>query len=249
MLRVRGAIDDETLTEEELRAIAEAKRELVRWRDQWVLVDERDIAAVAGIAGKTGTMPLARAAGAALAGEATVAGHAVDVVPEAARVARSTGSRTRAVPTEIGEPDGFVGQLRPYQARGVGWLSHLEASGFGGCLADDMGLGKTIMVIALALARPASDARGVPDVGDRQLGARDRALRAAASRRAHHGPDRPRTAEALGEALDAGRRSSSRATASSAATARCSSGIEWGRVVLDEAQNIKNPAAQQTRAA
>jgi superfamily II DNA or RNA helicase len=46
-------------------------------------------------------------------------------------------------------PEGFVGELRPYQKDGLGWLGFLQKFGFGGCLADDMGLGKTIQVLAL----------------------------------------------------------------------------------------------------
>lgn len=46
-------------------------------------------------------------------------------------------------------PDGFVGELRPYQKAGLNWLHFLYDYGFGGCLADDMGLGKTIQVLAL----------------------------------------------------------------------------------------------------
>ena len=38
--------------------------------------------------------------------------------------------------------------LRPYQERGVQWLSMLHHYGFGGILADDMGLGKTLQTIA-----------------------------------------------------------------------------------------------------
>jgi len=44
---------------------------------------------------------------------------------------------------------GFVGELRPYQRDGLGWLAFLEKFSFGGCLADDMGLGKTIQVLAM----------------------------------------------------------------------------------------------------
>jgi SNF2 family DNA or RNA helicase len=40
---------------------------------------------------------------------------------------------------------GFTGELRPYQAKGVGWLSFLETWGLGACLADDMGLGKCVL--------------------------------------------------------------------------------------------------------
>ncbi len=53
----------------------------------------------------------------------------------------------------VTEPAGFVGELRPYQREGLGWLGFLERFGFGGCLADDMGLGKTIQVLALLEGR------------------------------------------------------------------------------------------------
>lgn len=46
-------------------------------------------------------------------------------------------------------PDTFVGELRPYQRDGLGWLNFLRTFGLNGCLADDMGLGKTVQVLAL----------------------------------------------------------------------------------------------------
>jgi SNF2 family DNA or RNA helicase len=48
-------------------------------------------------------------------------------------------------------PEGFVGELRPYQTRGHAWLYYLVDQGFGACLADDMGLGKTIQALVLIL--------------------------------------------------------------------------------------------------
>jgi superfamily II DNA or RNA helicase len=50
---------------------------------------------------------------------------------------------------EIEPPAGFVGELRPYQKEGLGWMSFLRRFSFGGCLADDMGLGKTVQVLAM----------------------------------------------------------------------------------------------------
>ncbi len=50
-------------------------------------------------------------------------------------------------------PEGFIGQLRPYQKDGLGWIHFLRQFGFGGCLADDMGLGKTIAALALLESR------------------------------------------------------------------------------------------------
>jgi superfamily II DNA or RNA helicase len=54
-------------------------------------------------------------------------------------------------------PPGFVGQLRPYQREGLGWMKFLRDFRFGGCLADDMGLGKTVQVLALLEERRASE--------------------------------------------------------------------------------------------
>lgn len=45
-------------------------------------------------------------------------------------------------------PQGFRGELRPYQKAGLDWLHFLHEYRFGGILADDMGLGKTIQVLA-----------------------------------------------------------------------------------------------------
>jgi superfamily II DNA or RNA helicase len=50
-------------------------------------------------------------------------------------------------------PAQFIGELRPYQKEGLGWMSFMRRFGFGGCLADDMGLGKTVQVLALLEAR------------------------------------------------------------------------------------------------
>ena len=58
--------------------------------------------------------------------------------------------RLRPMPT----PAGFSGELRPYQQRGLSWLSFLGELGLGGILADDMGLGKTIQLLSLVAGQP-----------------------------------------------------------------------------------------------
>jgi non-specific serine/threonine protein kinase len=45
-------------------------------------------------------------------------------------------------------PRHFRGELRPYQIAGFNWLYFLYYHNFGGCLADDMGTGKTIVTLA-----------------------------------------------------------------------------------------------------
>ncbi|MDR0901331.1 MAG: DEAD/DEAH box helicase [Opitutaceae bacterium] len=44
--------------------------------------------------------------------------------------------------------------LRPYQRRGVEWMSHLADNDCHGLLADEMGLGKTLQVLSLLASRP-----------------------------------------------------------------------------------------------
>ncbi len=51
------------------------------------------------------------------------------------------------------QPEGFIGQLRDYQRKGLGWMHFLRQFSFGGCLADDMGVGKTAQVLALLETR------------------------------------------------------------------------------------------------
>lgn len=57
---------------------------------------------------------------------------------------------------EIERPVGLCAELRPYQMQGVSWLQFLAEFGFGGILADDMGLGKTIQTIAHLLIEKAA---------------------------------------------------------------------------------------------
>ncbi|MBL9138809.1 MAG: DEAD/DEAH box helicase [Verrucomicrobiales bacterium] len=55
---------------------------------------------------------------------------------------------------EVAIPEGFLATLRPYQVEGLQWLQFIREFGIGGVLADDMGLGKTIQTLAhLALEK------------------------------------------------------------------------------------------------
>ena len=56
-----------------------------------------------------------------------------------------------AKPVDVTEPKDLTGELRPYQMTGLKWLWTNVSKGFGCCMADDMGLGKTIQVISLIL--------------------------------------------------------------------------------------------------
>jgi len=66
------------------------------------------------------------------------------------------GAQLRALASPDADPPlpkGFTGELRPYQKTGLGWMTALGETGFGGALADDMGLGKTVQALAYLAAR------------------------------------------------------------------------------------------------
>ena len=53
-------------------------------------------------------------------------------------------------------PAEFKAKLRGYQQEGLGWLQYLRRFHFGGILADDMGLGKTVQTLAHLLLEKAA---------------------------------------------------------------------------------------------
>ncbi|MCP1659986.1 DEAD/DEAH box helicase [Neisseria perflava] len=60
-------------------------------------------------------------------------------------------------------PAGFNGKLRPYQQQGLAWLQFLRDTEHGGILADDMGLGKTAQTLAhILLEKQAGRLKNAP---------------------------------------------------------------------------------------
>ena len=57
---------------------------------------------------------------------------------------------------EVTPPPSFTAELRPYQQYGLDWLQHLRANAMAGILADDMGLGKTAQTLAHIAVEDAS---------------------------------------------------------------------------------------------
>jgi superfamily II DNA or RNA helicase len=79
------------------------------------------------------------------------------------------------------EPETFVGELRPYQREGLGWLHFLDEFSFGGCLADDMGLGKTVQILALLDERRQARGRTPHGAGNGAPRRRARSAKATAA--------------------------------------------------------------------
>ncbi|MEB3348784.1 MAG: DEAD/DEAH box helicase [Cyanobacteriota bacterium] len=158
------------------------------------------------------------------------------------------------IPDPLPAPEGFAGQLRPYQERGLGWLAFLHRFDQGACLADDMGLGKTIQLLAFVQHLKAEQELRRPVLLVAPTSVLTNWKREAAAFtpelevREHYGPRRPSTAPALKKALDG----VDLVLTSYGLLQRDSELLEtvdWQGVVIDEAQAIKNPAAKQSQAA
>jgi hypothetical protein len=143
-------------------------------------------------------------------------------------------------------PRGLNAELRDYQVDGFRWLARLGELGFGACLADDMGLGKTVQLIALLLHR----GRGGPALVIAPTSVCENWLREIArfapslAAKSYAGPAR--------ESLLSGLRPRDVLVAGYATLqqdAEALQVIDWGTVILDEAQFIKNAGAQRTQAA
>lgn len=254
----RLAIGDEPLTDDELAALAAAKAPLVRLRGEWVAVDAEQV--------RRGLEFLQRRpAERTTAGDviALAAGHPDDLdtpLPVTSVVADGwlgdllSGTADRML-QPVRSPDGFQATLRPYQQRGLSWLAFLSDLGLGACLADDMGLGKTIQLLALEALRRA-DAPDAAEVRPTLLlcpmslvgNWQREAARFAPSLRmyAHHGPGRLR-----GEALENQLADADIVVTTYQTAARDVEELadyDWNRVVLDEAQAVKNSLSQSARA-
>jgi SNF2 family DNA or RNA helicase len=152
----------------------------------------------------------------------------------------------------IEQPKHFKGTLRPYQSLGAGWLSFLEQWNLGACLADDMGLGKTIQLIAFLLHLKAEtrwNGSMLLVCPTSVLGNWERELKRFAPTLkilVHHGAGRLQ-----GKPFAQSVAKHDVVLTSYPLVHRDEKALvatDWQCVILDEAQNIKNPEARQSQA-
>jgi hypothetical protein len=239
------ALGDQTLTAEEFEQIVALKQPLVRWRGRWVQVDPGEALALADLAGSRGRLTLAEALAAGLTGAwETDEADTVEVTPSGALAGLLAHLRDGAGPgTAV--LDGVDATLRDYQRRGVAWLQAMARLGLGTVLADDMGLGKTLQTIALLVTR-GGDRPHLVVCPTSVVGNWERELARFAPHAEvvrHHGGDR---------ADDPARFTPGAVVVTSYGLVRRDidllATVAWDVVVLDEAQQIKNPAAKAARA-
>ncbi|MFE2597466.1 DEAD/DEAH box helicase [Streptomyces sp. NPDC059396] len=243
------ALGGQRLTPAELDRLAEAGRPVVRLRDQWVLIDPAE-ARRARDSRDHKITPL-DALGAVLTGSTEVEGRRVEVEASGwlarLRDRLADPERTGGAEQVIGPPAGLDATLRDYQLRGLNWLHRMTSLGLGGCLADDMGLGKTITLIALHLHRQTDASAAGPTLvvcPASLMGNWQREIERFAPGtpvRRFHGATRGLEALADGEFVLTTYGTMRLDAAGLADT-------DWGMVVADEAQHIKNPYSATAKA-
>ncbi|MFE2561169.1 DEAD/DEAH box helicase [Streptomyces sp. NPDC059352] len=242
----RFAVGDQELTRAELDRLAEAGRPLVRLRDRWVLVDPAEV--LRARAQQDRKVTPVDALSAVLTGTTEIDGRPVEVAASGwlerlrERLADPEGGRP-----EVAQPAALAATLRDYQLRGLDWLHRMTSLGLGGCLADDMGLGKTITVIALHLHRQTDTAAAGPTLvvcPTSLMGNWQREIEKFAPGtpvRRFHGATRDLDGLADGGFVLTTYGTMRLDTERLAAR-------NWGLLVADEAQHVKNPYSATARA-
>ncbi|MEH6380727.1 MAG: DEAD/DEAH box helicase, partial [Dietzia cercidiphylli] len=163
-------------------------------------------------------------------------------------------------PEPVPVPAALEAELRPYQQQGLDWLAMLWRHRIGGILADDMGLGKTVQALALIAHAHETRAEGPATGAETVADSPGPFLVVAPSSVV---PNWEAEARRFVPSLRVARRSATESkspttVAEDAAVhdivvtsatvlrlnAEAYAGIEWAGVILDEAQQAKNPSSK-----
>lgn len=162
-----------------------------------------------------------------------------------------------ASPKQIALPkmsDCLQQTLRPYQLDGVKWLWRMTELGLGGCLADDMGLGKTLQVLTmLSLLKQRGDTIKTPAllIAPASLLNNWKMESTKFTPELRFGilhPMAMERAQLANPELLLGKFDALVTTYGMATRLKNLRDIEWTAIIIDEAQAIKNPQSQQSRA-
>ena len=246
------AIGDQPVSEEEWQELVAAKTPLVQFRGQWMELDPTKMQQMLEFwqnqEDDNPQMSLIE-----LLKREAEAGEDLEFQRDETleEMLLKLNDKSQLEPVE--ELPKLQGSLREYQKRGVSWLSYLENLGLNGCLADDMGLGKSVQVIARLVQERREDQSTPPTLliaPTSVLGNWQKEIAKFAPHLrtiVHHGSDR------LKENKDFKAASIKQDVVITSYTlarkdAKLLNSVEWKRIVLDEAQNIKNPKTAQTKA-
>ncbi len=251
------SLGETTLTEEEFREMAALKTPLVQIRGQWVQLDPEQIEAAIQFWEKQklrGKISLLEAVQMGMRAEEKTVDLPIDEVVAEDWLKEWMDRFSQPGELQVfPQPSSLTGELRPYQRYGYSWLSFFYQWKLGACLADDMGLGKTIQTLALLLKEkeiigdfPTPVLLVCPTSVVTNWEKETRRFAPSLRTYIHLGPSRQR-----GDAFIQAIQQSDMVLTSYPLVrldAEFIQKVKWHAVVVDEAQNIKNPNARQTQA-
>ncbi len=253
--RYELAIGEHTVSPEEWQQLVNSKSSLVQFRGQWMELDQKQMAQMLSFwqQQESQSSPLALPE---IMHKLATEDDSFEVAAEDDLGQMLAKLSNQAQFTPVENPEKLQGKLREYQKVGVAWLHYLDRIGLNGCLADDMGLGKTLQVICSILLdqqqtqsdrlqRPTLLVVPTSVMGNWQKEVARFAPHLSVS--LHHGSVRQQdqtlfVREVLLQDLVI------TSYALIRRDSRLFASVDWHRIVLDEAQNIKNPKAEQTKA-
>ena len=246
------AIGEETISQEEWQQLINTKTPLVKFRGQWVELEQNKMQQMLDFWQKyqqenpeMNLIELMKKA----------AEYPEEIIVETddflGSMLEKLQNPSQLEPIE--NPPQLQGTLREYQKRGVAWIQYLEQLGLNGCLADDMGLGKTLQVIARLIGEREGDNNVLPTLlvaPTSVVGNWAKEIEKFAPHLQvliHHGSKRYQDENEFQTVA-----SQKDIVITSFTLVRKDLKLfnsqSWQRLVIDEAQNIKNPKAAQTKA-
>lgn len=234
------AVGDTVLTDEEFRQLLRRSQGIIKFRNQFIYLDPAEVERLQKALEKPPALSGIELLRSALSEEWS--GNPVLMTGEVRALIKELTEQK-----EIPLPKGLQATLRPYQCNGYWWLYRNTKIGFGSLLADDMGLGKTLQVITTLLKfKEEGWLQQTPALvvaptslltnWSRELDKFAPSLRY----QVYHGGARKLKEGEFDVLL------------TSYGLARSDNAVlkkkKWLAVITDEAQNIKNPGAEQTKA-
>ncbi|MDR0713714.1 MAG: DEAD/DEAH box helicase [Bacteroidales bacterium] len=138
------AVGDHVIPPEEFNKLLKNASRLFKFKENYIYVSDADIEKLHKIF--TNTKPLTPYQLLQIALAEEYDGAPVLLTDEVKELIRELTANE-----DVPLPQGLNAQLRPYQQRGFSWMYRNSRIGFGSIIADDMGLGKTVQVISILL--------------------------------------------------------------------------------------------------
>ncbi len=234
------AIGNDKISVEEFNKLVESSNGLIKYKNKYVLIDKEESKKIFEQIAKANFKSLSRMEliHASMSGQ--LAQYDFDYDDAYARIIQDFTK-----PVDVTAPETLKGELRPYQMTGLKWLWTNVTKGFGVCMADDMGLGKTIQIISLILKLKEENKLNKPVLvicPTTLMGNWMKELQMFAPSLdavVYHGTERK---------LEVNHDIILTTYAIMRIDVEELKKHQWGMVIVDEAQNIKNPDTAQTLA-